>query len=482
MRPSKALLATCAVGAVGALSASAALADQSADTLADYTPFVAFEPFDRSAACSTTFSSSAPFEIPEGYEQQVIAQEPEGATKDLWDMNTQNETGRQVGRYLYRTHEVGAATSDAAFATKGSQVSVTDLTTNQTRVVAQRRDWERFDGIVWTPWGTILAAEETTAAAVRDPQVPNAEAGLVYELYLDPSDPTRLDTSRAGGDGIAARPALGSKSHEGMRFDSRGNLYGISERDGGGIFRFVPTRRGDLSAGRLQVLRSDDGELGVGEWVTLSPRAARINADTEATRLEGNGYFRPEDVETGASTGRDTNNDANTLYVAITGTDEVIAVDLSSATRPFAYQYVGAEAGNVPPGNETGFDTPAFDSPDNLALDRQGNLAIAEDIGGTLTRGNDIWIAEPSSDDGENPGADRQPAAVVERFATLPDCAAEPTGIYFSASRTNRSRRNRRNVVTTPETLFVHRQHAGPGSAPDQEIAITPSPGFEDEQ
>lgn len=450
-----------------------------AETRVDYTPFVQFEPFESSAPCSTSFSTSQPFDIPPGYEQQVIAQEPEGATKDLWDMNTQNETGRQVGRYLYRTHEVGAARTDAEFATRGSQVSVTDLSTGKTTVVAQRKDWERFDGIVWTPHGTILAAEETTAAAVKDPQVSNAEAGLVYELYIDPKDPTRLDKSKAGGDGIAARPALGSKSHEGLRFDSQGNLYGISERDGGGIFRFVPSRRGDLSAGRLQVLRTDDGRLGEGEWVTLNPRAARINADTEAARLEGNGYFRPEDVETGASTGRDANNGGNTLYVAVTGTDEVIAVDLSRGSQPFAYQYVGAESGNVPAGNEPGFTTPAFDSPDNLALDSRGNLAITEDIGGTLTRGNDIWIAEPSSDDGENPGTEGQPAAVVERVATLPDCAAEPSGIYFSANRTNRFRRNRQNVVTTPETLFVHRQHAGPGSAPDQEIAITPSGGFD---
>lgn len=143
---------------------------------------------------------------------------------------------------------------------------------------------------------------------------------------------------------------------------------------------------------------------------------------------------------------------------------------------------VGAQSGNVPPRNEPRFDSPAFDSPDNLALDRQGNLAITEDVGGTLTRGNDIWIAEPSSDDGENPGADGQPAAVVERFATLPDCAAEPSGIYFSADRTNRFRRNRQNAETTPETLFVHRQHAGPGSAPDQDVAITPSGGFDDQR
>jgi len=118
--------------------------------------------------------------------------------------------------------------------------------------------------------------------------------------------------------------------------------------------------------------------------------------------------------------------------------------------RQVLQKVVGAQSGNVPPRNEPRFDSPAFDSPDNLALDRQGNLAITEDVGGTLTRGNDIWIAEPSSDDGENPGANGQPAAVVERFATLPDCAAEPSGIYFSADRTNRFRRNRQTRRRRP--------------------------------
>jgi hypothetical protein len=61
-------------------------------------------------------------------------------------MNTQNETGTNAGRFLYRTHETGA----------NGAVTVTDLETDATRILAQRADWERFDGIVWTPWGTIL--------------------------------------------------------------------------------------------------------------------------------------------------------------------------------------------------------------------------------------------------------------------------------------------------------------------------------------
>jgi len=40
--------------------------------------------------------------------------------------------------------------------------------------------------------------------------------------------------------GVVPRLALGSKPHEGIRFDPQGNLYSISETSPGYIFRFVP--------------------------------------------------------------------------------------------------------------------------------------------------------------------------------------------------------------------------------------------------
>ena len=39
----------------------------------------------------------------------------------------------------------------------------------------------------------------------------------------------KLDLTQGSGTGIVARPALGSKSHEGTRIDPLGNVYGISE-------------------------------------------------------------------------------------------------------------------------------------------------------------------------------------------------------------------------------------------------------------
>ncbi|MEO7137390.1 MAG: hypothetical protein ABI037_06720 [Gemmatimonadales bacterium] len=155
-----------------------------------------FTPLATSAVCGP--STEQPFVLPAGYTQTVFAREGDGGTLDLWDMATQNEAGSEAGRFIYRAHEIGI----------NGQVSVTDLETNTTRVLAQRQDWERLDGIAWTPWQTILVAEETTNSGLKDPTLPAARAGHVYEI-----DP---ETGAA-----VLRAAIGSRSHEGMRFDSR---------------------------------------------------------------------------------------------------------------------------------------------------------------------------------------------------------------------------------------------------------------------
>jgi hypothetical protein len=413
-----------------------------------------FDPLPTSAPCTPGGDPAQPLLLPAGYTQSVVASEPQ--FPDLPDMNTQNETGKDAGRYLYRTHEVGG----------NAAVTVTDLETGQTSTLAQRADWERFDGIVWTPWGTILAAEETNAAALKDPEVPQAEAGLVYELFPDPNDPTKLDTTKGGGDGIAPRPALGSKSHEGMRFDSQGNLYSISESNPGYIFRFVPDRRGDLSSGQLYALKvvAPTGDrTGEAIWVPLDRAAVQVNATAAATAAGATSYNRPEDVEIATSTGNSHGGAAETLYVSVTdpSTDSrVLAVDLrepaGGKTHDTAYVYDYVRAGLNAPAD--------FSWPDNLALDRAGNLYIAEDPPtNPVGQGADIWMAEPP-----RAGDQHLPAENVVRFASLTDCNAEPTGIYFKMT----GRNNGSTVENGSGTLFVDIQHRG-GDGLDKAVAVT---------
>lgn len=491
------------VGAVGAftlLSQAAATAvpagPWATDTQADYTPFERFSPLASSAPClgEPTGPQAQPFVIPDGYSQKVILEEGAEVPYDLWDMNTQNETGKDAGRYVYRTHET---------ATNGA-VTVLDLQTGDTNVIAERSDFERFDGLTWTPWGTLLAAEEVIAASHKDPAVPQAKAGLVYEFFLDPENPARLAPKREPitapqdgtqdftQDGIRARPAVGSRSHEGLRFDDDMNLYGIAESRGaqpglsGGIFRFEPDDLDNpLATGQLYALQTDNRHDGDGSWVALDREASQIDSDAHAEQRGANEYERPEDVETGTSTGRDVNNNGETIYVAITGTDEVVAIDLTNKNRPFAYHYVydGSEAHtNTTGGSNVAAD---FDSPDNLALDSEGNLAIAEDPGGSSTSGklgDDIWIAAPPMGPGnENApgqlGRRREDADAVERFASLKDCEAEPSGVYFLMEGTESYVEQWDPALTefvNNETLLVHRMHSGQFGPEDQLVAISP--------
>ena len=388
----------------------------------DPQPFV---PLASSAACVSGGKAEL-LMLPTGFVQTVVGSEGPGFL-DNADMQTVNETGPQKGRFLYRTHENGS----------GAGVSVTDLETGVSRVLAQRADWERFDGIVWTPWGTLLASEEADPSAAKDPTLPNSVGGHVYEI--DPN------TGAA-----TVRGAVGAKSHEGMRFDKQGNLYSISESSPGYIYKFVPDHKNDLSAGQLYAMKieMDAGDrTGTASWVALDRAAVVINAQAEATAKGATGYNRPEDLEIGTSTGDDLRGN-NILYAAITGEDRVIAIDLSPR---------GAAKGQVVVSDyvRDGVNAPAdFDMPDNLALDQQGDLFITEDPGGSFSSGkrtgDDVWFAphNPAS------GATSLP---VRRFLSITDCDAEPTGIYVSPSG---------------KTLFIDVQHRGGSDPRDLSIAV----------
>jgi secreted PhoX family phosphatase len=352
--------------------------------------------------------------LPAGYAQSLIASQPQ--FPDVPDMNPLNENGPQAGRFLYRTHELGS----------NGAVSFTDLWTGETQILAQRAEWGRLDGIAWTPWGTLLIAEERAG-------------GLVYEL-----DP------QSGA--ATARPAIGRKSHEGMRFDPQGNLYTISESNPGYIFKFVPDVAGDLSSGQsyaLKIVEPTGDRTGEARWVQLNQADVETNADAAAAAVAATGYNRPEDVEMANSTGNNRGG-ANTLYLAVTGPGDnrILGIDLREPTggrdkeTAFVYDYV-----------RIGLNAPSdFEWPDNLALDKNGNLYIAEDpaTAPATGRGDDIWVAIPPN------GSSHAPASEVVRFASLTDCNAEPTGIYFDLGGT---------------TLFVHAQHRG-GDGLDKAVAI----------
>jgi secreted PhoX family phosphatase len=315
---------------------------------------------------------------------------------------------------------------------------VVDLKNGKTKVLVQRPDWEALDGIVWTPWNTILVGEETGAALLPAPEAPNAQHGLVYEISL--RNHTKIKSA-------VARPMIGSMAHEGIEVDGDGNVYVIDEFSTGSIYKFVPDSYGDLSSGDLYVLTLDvaaPDKTGPAHWVKLDRNDVQVSARNAAAAAGATPYGRPEDME----------RIGNTLYVAITSENRVLAVTLGGKPMVSAFVDGGLPSYVADKDFETADTT--FEKVDNLASGPDGRLWIVED-----NNPSDIWVADPDSDlDG---ASDK-----VRLFASFNDKvgghAAEGTGIYFG---------------NDPHTLFVNVQHASNGN--DRTVAISRDMVDEDE-
>lgn len=426
----KMIVSTLAIALGGLLVATVSSAD------GKHHQFSHFKPIAESAN-STAWNPAAPWLLPKGFRQRVVTDENalniyDGGRNDWHDMNTLNETGKQAGRFLYTTHELRFPDNQPG----GGAVSVTDLHTGTTRILAQDASFDALDGIRWTPWGTVLFAEEN-------------EGGRLFEIVLDENDP---GTALA----VLDRPAVGRIAHEGIDVDKAGNVYVVDEHRGrsvgcsgvvpcgGGIYRFVPDNYGDLSSGALYALKVN-GQDGTGqaEWVgPIEPSIARESG----TAFGAQSYQRPEDLEVVG----------NTLYVAVTEgpRDEtgkelydgrVLSIDLDTLrVSNFIKPGVNVPVEIGKPG-QAGFQS-GFDNVDNLAETPDGNLMIVED-----NVPSDIWVASTRSN---TFGASES----VRLFASLTDPDAEGTGIYFSP--------------TDPSTLYVNVQHSAAADG-DATWAIT---------
>jgi len=382
-----------------------------------------FKPISSSAN-TADWNKSAPWILPKGYAQRIVSDETDlniydGGRDDWHDMNTVNETGLLAGRFMYRTHELRYPANQP----EGGTISVVDLETGETAILTHDISYNALDGIRWSPWGTIVFAEETAG-------------GRFFEIELNDD----LVTAKS----ITDRPAVGRLAHEGIDFDDEGNVYIVDEHRGrssgcnditpcgGGIYKFVADSYGDLSSGSLYALKvtGPDG-TGMGEWVgPIDPLTARESG----TAAGAQSYQRPEDLEV----------INGVLYVAITEgpRDEnnkehyegrVLSIDLATMqVRNFVKPDVNVAVEIGKPG-EQGFQT-GFDSIDNLAEAPNGDLVMIED-----NKPSDIWFASTKTN---SFGASRK----VSLFASLTDPGAEGTGIYFSPM--------------DPETLYVNIQHS----------------------
>lgn len=389
----------------------------------------AFTPLPGSAACVTPpalhadFATYEPLVLSGNLTQRIVNDQVThftpvaGSGGDLPDMLTQNETGPDAFRYIYRTHETGS----------NGALTVTDLTTGNTTVASQEQHYEALDGIVWTPWGTVLFAEERIIATFKDPRVPNAVGGLLYEY-----DPATGQT--------VPHPAFGARSHEGLRFDSQGALYGISEstpgsNGSGAIYKFVPDVPGDLSAGQLYALQvRDASRTGRARWVALDRNAVQVDSDVEAIAKGATGWGRPEDIEIIPNVPINGRR-RDVMYVSSTSEALVLRIVLD-----------GNEA-TVDNFLKEGVNVVGLNNPDNLELDEVGNLYVVEDNGPS-----DVWLVPTGK------GLLAQ-ATSAGRWISLSDCSAELTGLYFDRTDGRRA--------------WVHVQHAGGVLSNDLMLELT---------
>jgi len=416
-------------GLASALSMNAVAADENS---------FKFKALEESAN-AVDWNPESPWKLPNGFTQTVVSDETAlniyDAGRDDWhDMNVVNETGPQAGRFMYRTHEVRGVP-------EGGAVSVVDLKTGETKILAQDTTWTALDGIRWTPWGTVVFAEETSG-------------GRFFEI--------ELNNDMMSVKAVHDRPLVGRLAHEGIDLDENGNIYVVDEHRGrtdgcegvvpcgGSIFKFVPETYGDLSTGTLYVLKVKGGDgVGQGEWVEV---ADPLNARLSGAETGGQSYQRPEDLEVikdklyvaitegpreaktnpadGLLSFRDENGSRNKeMYEG-----RVIAIDLNTTkVNNFVVPGVNAPVEIRKPGEE-GHQT-GFDSVDNLAESPNGTLIMIED-----NKPSDIWFARTYQPD--EFGLSKR----VRLFASLSDPSAEGTGIYFSP--------------TDPHTLYVNIQHS----------------------
>jgi hypothetical protein len=452
--------------------------------VADGTRFSDFTPLAASAGPTADESKPITFGNPI-FRQKSIADRATQLAKGIpnsgnWDMNTVNETGWQRGRYLFTVFETGQ-----------SGVQRHDLKTGRTRTIwyspvassdppaPNPGAHVAFDPSFWTPWGTLVTAEESWCTAPAG--CTTSAYGRLFELQnplwapgiKDPVTPA----SNAGAQ-FVHQNIIPRTSHEGIQWDKDGNMYFIDELNGGSLYKYTPKApfrhvlfgwADYFAAGQTFVLRVGDGNtpnaVGAYEWIPLTDeegmpllgtltiidpngvQSLDARNTTDVPAFKGTDYQRPEDLQIQKVRGREY------LYVATTTTNEVYRLDLKNEIISV---FANRDTLDLATGVMVGA---ALASPDNLAIDHEGNIYIIEDRNGGVD--NDIWFANDRNKDGDL----TDPGEGIGRWASNGTPGSEFTGLYFDPFDKRRA--------------WVNIQH--PDSENDRTIEITIPRGRHDD-
>lgn len=250
-----------------------------------------------------------------------------------------------------------------------------------------------------TPWGSWLTCEETTAGPGAGWQ---RSHGYVYDVDASADEPVAP----------VPLPGLGRFVHEAVAVDpATGIVYLTEDRGTAGCYRFVPDRPGDLTEGRLQMLKvagvdgydtrtgQTQGAPLLVEWVDI---ADPDPADAEVNSLA---VFQQGAAQGGATFARLEGcwfgNQA--LYLVVTNGGDLGEGQIWQY-RPHRAPQRGA--GTLSLVYES-FDRAVMSFPDNITVSPRGALLVCEDtsrsdpqlIGVTVDGGTFPFCVDPSDDE-----------------------------------------------------------------------------------
>ena len=437
-------------------------------------------PLPETATQTAATENTTPFDVPLRMTQTKITDRntlmAQGLpmTANNWDMATFDPSSRYIfvpcenfggggGIFRYDTQtstwiEIFIGNGNGV-ATRNPDPSTFDASTGETAA---------NDPCSWTPWNTIVFGEETTG-------------GRFFECTnpLDPTGPFNI-VWHAG--------SIPSVRHEGMRFDSDGNLYIIDESNSGCIYKFVPTNvPGDLSAGQTFVLSIDayaadpnavpSRELQLAGQPADHPRRpghvgarspapnGEVITPTEPLRLRHHDRpARPPRTRSSArrlaaprtSTSGKLANGNDVIYA---GADQreprhLDRVDLgparprwcattSTTTRSTSRPALtSTRRSRIPSPARAPDPDDNFDDPDNLTIGPNGAVYILED-----EDPGDIWKAVDEDGDGV--------AEYMGIFVSLTVTGSEPTGMIFDPNDPYRFICNIQHPASGNDALWV---------------------------
>ena len=397
-----------------------------------------FTPLTAPANAGNTNEATNPFLLPVGWIATKVtdrltlsSQSGFQSTFGSWDMM---DVGGVSNEFVYIPMEVGRGAGVVRY-NRDTGISTTLLGGNNTGSFSSNPgtwnplndDFGAIDPAVITPTNALVVAEEWTGN------------GRMFEI-------SNQDTATGVADSnVTWLSNIPSVSHEGVKFDSQGRMYFIDENSSGSLYRMTPTVAGDLTLGKVEVMKVDGftgnaalngtgqaGRTGAGEWVEIvdADGNALTTADpfdftsrggrTAADEVGATPFGRPEDLEIATLA-----NGNESIFMATTSENIVWSIELDADgnegvnVTEFINSLTTPSSLQIPVGVGANDAFYGLDDVDNLALEIGPNgeiqLFVVED-----ENPSDIWLATDADGDGI--------AEIIDLFASLGVAGAEATG------------------------------------------------------